>query len=108
MKKYQFINAFAIGLPVTLALIGSMFETFLFFAMVATALTGLIQLILGTVFWIQNPKNKLIPFYFAAVVLFFIVLASSFDSELMTFLYAVPVLLAIYLTIILHLPKKEI
>ncbi len=107
MKNLQLINAFAIGLPIMLGLIGLGNEEFLIFALIATIITGILQLILGIVFWFKQQESKLIKIYFGLVGLYFISISSSMDLDLYVVLIGAPILLAIFLTVILHLPIKE-
>lgn len=107
MKNLQLINAFAIGLPIMLGLIGLGNDEFLIFALVSTIITGIIQLILGVIFWTNQPDSILIKIYFGLVALYFISISSSMNLDLYVVLIGAPILLTIYLTVILHLPKKE-
>lgn len=47
MKLIFRLNILAIGLPILLGLVGTIFNIFLFYALLSTMLTGLIQVVLG-------------------------------------------------------------
>lgn len=115
MKIIKHINTFAIGLPLTLLLIGLIKDdpgqNFIGYALFSTILTGLIQVLLGLFLWYKNPRSIHLRIYIISVILFFLLwyLNSLINYlDILTFiLLPIPLILAIYLSIIIY-TKKEI
>ena len=109
MKAIKHLNTFAIGLPILIGLFGLIHENYIGTALISTMLTGFIQVVLGLLLLYYNPKNKYLQVYIATVVIFFLLWylnASLIYSEYLTFfLIPMPLLLALYLSIIIY--KKE-
>ncbi len=112
MKQIHYFNMFAVGLPITLCLLGLLDETFLFYGLVSTILTGLIQLIIGINMFIDEPKSRSLTIYLSSVVFFFLLWFLSgytpkYSEELICILLAIPPILAIFLTIIIIKKMKK-
>lgn len=105
MRILKYINAFALSLPFLLGLIGFVDNDFWFFALLSTMITGFLQVLVALLllFWI--PKNIHLYIYFFFTVLFF-VLWLGFGIEY--WLFALPALLAFYLTFILYDHKDKL
>lgn len=107
MRNLKIVNAIAIGLPLTLALLGIINNGFLYYAALSIAITGLTQLILAVIYWVKKPASKLIKIYFALVVLYFTVISLGFNNDIYLVVFTIPFLLAAFFTSILHLPFKK-
>ncbi|MES2862901.1 MAG: hypothetical protein V4666_02170 [Bacteroidota bacterium] len=114
MKTLKNLNTLAIGLPLTLLIIGLIIndpgQNFIGFALFSTMLTGLIQVLLGLFLLYKNPNNKFLKIYFNSVILFFLlwyINAEIIRSPIFTyFLIPIPMVLAIYLSIIIYKQKN--
>lgn len=107
MKTIKYLNTFAVGLPFLILLTYPIYlDTSIFYALYSTMITGFIQVILGLVMLFREPKNKFIITYLITVLLFFLLWylnMNVFNSDYMTFfLFSVPPILAIYLSIIIY------
>jgi len=102
MKTLKYVNAFALGLPLILVLIGFADNDLWFFALLSTMVTGFLQVLVALIllFWI--PRSIHLYIYFFFTILFF-VLWLGFEIEY--WLFVLPALLAIYLTYILFNQK---
>lgn len=115
MKPIKHINTFAILLPFILVLIGIIVNdsagNYIGYALFSTMLTGFLQVILGLTLFFRRPNNKPIISYLSAVILFFLLWylnANFIDSDVLTYcLFAVPPILAIYLSIIIYKSDKS-
>lgn len=109
MKAIKYLNTFAVGLPILIGLFGLINENYIGTALVSTMLTGFIQVVLGLLLLYYNPKNNYLQLYMVTVILFFLLWylnAEHIYSEYLTFfLIPMPLLLALYLSIIIY--KKE-
>ncbi|WP_396162811.1 hypothetical protein [Flavobacterium sp.] len=113
MKILKFLNTIAIGLPIMLLLIGIGINdsagNYISYALYTTMITGGIQLLLGLIILMKEPRNKYIIAYFLVVIAFFLLWYFNVKilySDLLTFtLFPIPLLLAIYLSILIY--KKE-
>lgn len=113
MKTIKFLNTLAIALPIILLLIGIGINdsegNYISYALYSTMITGAIQLLLGLIILINEPRNKYILLYFLVVIIFFALWYFNVKiicSDLLTFtLFPIPLLLAIYLSILIY--KKE-
>lgn len=106
MKLIHRFNLFAIGLPILLGLVGTIFNVFLFYALLSTMLTGLIQVVLGICLLLNHPKDNNLKIYLGSVIAYFLswIPIENSHFELGNFAYvfiSVPVVLAIYLTVII-------
>lgn len=99
MKILKFINAFAIGLPILLALLSIIDNDMLFWAIYSTILTGALQVIIAIVLLYIYPKNCLLHLYFFITTLFFVL---AWFVIYNMFAMGIPLLLALYLTYIIY------
>ena len=111
MKNINYLNYFAIGLPLAILVTYPIFkEGSLFFSVLSTMLTGLIQVILGLKMLLDEPKNKYLQIYITAVILFFCFAYASvyldFFEQLKIVVLGLPVAIAIYLSVIIY-NKRE-
>ena len=110
MKILKHINTFAIGLPITLLLIGIITNdstgNWIGYALFSTALTGFIQVLLSLFLLIKNIKNRYLKTYLIAVILFFLLFnfnVKIFYSDIFYFfLYPIPLILATYFSFIIY------
>lgn len=110
MKTIKYLNLFAIGLPISLGLIGLINKEFITEAIASTIITGFIQIMIGFGMFIRNPRNRYIQIYLTGVFLYFSIFLinirffdeKTFDLIRVTF----PPVLAIYLTTIIHKTKE--
>ena len=111
MKNVFKLNLFFIGFPILLCLIGLLDENFIFWGLLSTILTGLFQVIVGVGMLVDEPKDKRLQIYIAAVVLFFTIwlLNTQFDSnDFITYCsFGIPPCLALYLTFIIYKKRKS-
>lgn len=106
MKKLKIVNTVAIVIPLVISIFGLLNNEILLIALALTMLTGVLQLIIGCIFWLKYPNSLLIKIYFAAVALFFTLLYLFFEQ--FQYLIAIPVLLCIYLSYIIYSTPNEI
>ncbi|MEZ4853490.1 hypothetical protein [Flavobacterium sp.] len=99
MKALKTLNTIALLIPILLGFIGFFFEEYFLYAIVATMVTGFLQVVAGVIFWIMFPKNIEIQVYFMLVALFFITIFSGFNSDL---IWILPPMLCVYLSIIIY------
>lgn len=98
MTATQSINTFAIGLPFTIAIF-AVFDTGAFvFALLSTMVTGFLQITIGLSLIKNHYKNEHLQIYLFACILFF----SLWYFTNWYWIWALPVILAIYMTIIVH------
>ncbi len=108
MTTLQKTNTIAIGLPILiLASFPIIKEAALYFGMISTLITGLLQFIIGLILLIREPKNKYYQFYILAVLIFFgfgyYLTAMKFNNDYLSYiLYVIPLALAIYLSLLVY------
>lgn len=106
MKNLFKLNLFFVGMPITICLLGFFNEAFLFWGLLSTILTGLFQLIIGFAMLIDEPKNKYLQIYILVVIAFFLIWYLNsligYNNLITYFLFAVPPILAFYLTFIIY------
>ncbi len=107
MKIIRYINTFAIALPFLIAFTYPIIEEIaIVFSLYSTMLTGFIQVILGVVLFINNPKNKFIKAYLISVLSFFALWYFNMNvyyvNFLTNFLIPIPLILAIYLSVLIY------
>jgi hypothetical protein len=112
MKNINYFNNFAIGLPLIILITYPIFkESALFFSLLSTMLTGLIQVIIGIKMFQDEPNNKHLQIYITSVILFFLLwfINSNLQYyEIMSFiLFSIPPVLAIYLSLIIYKKTKS-
>ena len=112
MKTLKNLNTIAIALPLILLLIGFLEEGFFFLAAYSTAITGLIQIILGIIFLIKFKNNIHIKIYFSLVLFFFSLwyfnVTISYNDSLTWVLIFTPVVLCIYISILIYSKKSKL
>ncbi|MBS7232026.1 hypothetical protein KHA90_13425 [Flavobacterium psychroterrae] len=111
MKTTLQLNTFAVGLPLLILLTYPIVkEGAFFYAMLSTAITGFIQVLLGIKLIFEDPNNRYIQIYIAGVIMFFLlcfIQIEIYSSEsLRITLLSLPLILAIYLSIILYKKAK--
>jgi hypothetical protein len=107
MNTFKKINYFAIGLPLISLLTYPAFGGgAVIFSLLSTMLTGFIQLILAILLLIEQPYHTHLRKYMISTVAFFSVLYLNLEvwniDLLGSILVICPIILAIYLTIIIH------
>lgn len=109
MKIIKHLNTLAIGLPIILGLLSLINEKYIATAIISTILTGIIQVILGSLLLYYNPKNKCLQTYIVTTILFFLFWYYNVNiiyTELLTYiLYPIPIILSIYLSFIIYKRK---
>ncbi len=109
MKTIKHLNTIAIGIPLILTILSIIDNGLIILAIYSTIITGVIQVLLGLIILIKEPRNKYIIIYFLVVIAFFSLWyfnVKSVYSDLLTFtLFPIPLILAIYLSILIY--KKE-
>ena len=102
--KLKTLNTIALFIPILIGLLGFMAEDQFILAFLSTMVTGLIQVILGILFWIKFPKNIYIKIYFLIVIVFFLLLFSKIADDWLWFL---PPILCLYLSILVYSLKEK-
>lgn len=109
MTTIKYINTIAIGIPLILTILSIIDNGLIILAIYSTIITGVIQVLLGLIILIKEPRNKYIIIYFLVVIAFFSLWYFNVKiiySDLLTFtLLPIPLILAIYLSILIY--KKE-
>ena len=109
MKTIKYLNTIAIGIPIILTVLSIIDNGLIILAIYSTIITGVIQVLLGLIILIKEPRNKYIIIYFLVVIAFFSLWYFNVKiiySDLLTFtLFPIPLILAIYLSILIY--KKE-
>ncbi|MFZ0598446.1 MAG: hypothetical protein WAM46_15790 [Flavobacterium sp.] len=111
MKTTLQLNTFAVGLPLLILLTYPIAkEGALFYAMLATAITGFIQVLLGIKLIFEEPRNRYIQIYIGGVIMFFLLcfiqIVIYYSESLRIILLTMPAVLAIYLSIIIYKKAK--
>lgn len=104
MKAIKVLNTIALAIPILFLLLSIFSEGFLMAALLSTIATGAIQIICGILYWCRHPINIYIKLYFTGVLFFFCCYFFSFFSNGFLFL---PILLAIFLSIIIYSTNDE-
>lgn len=112
MKNINYLNYFAVGLPLIILASYPIFkEGALFFSLLSTMLTGLIQVILGIKMFADDTKNKFLSIYIFLVLLFFGLCTLNsiigFNYIINFIIFSLPPLLAIYLSVIIYKKAKN-
>ncbi|MBC5864134.1 hypothetical protein [Flavobacterium turcicum] len=106
MNTIKKINTFAIALPFVIAVFAVLNENLLIIAILSTMVTGFIQVLISLYLLVQEPRNKHLQIYLGIVLLFFglwfINVNYYYSDELIFLLFALPVALTFYLTLIIH------
>ncbi|CAM4014695.1 MULTISPECIES: hypothetical protein [Flavobacterium] len=110
MKTIQYWNTFAIGLPIMFLCLSIFNVEAIAMAVASLMLTGLIQVIIGLSMLFNNPENKQLRIYAGSVGLFFtmwIINAGLGYFAILTYiLFPIPIVLAIYLSVIVYNTKN--
>lgn len=101
------INTFAIALPFIIFLSAVVFgEGAIFFALLSTMVTGLLQVLLGIKMLVDNPKDRNLQIYISGVFFFFglwfVNHLIGYNNFLTFILFPIPLILAIYLSVIIY------
>ncbi|WDF62985.1 hypothetical protein [Flavobacterium sp. KACC 22763] len=107
MKIIKKINTFAIALPFTIFLTAIIFgEGAVMLALLSTMLTGFLQFSIGVKMLVENPKDQSLQIYMTGVAFFFglwfINNLIGYNNTLTFTLFPMPIILAIYLSIIVY------
>jgi apolipoprotein N-acyltransferase len=110
MKTVKKINTFAISLPLVILITYPIFnQAALLFALLSTMLTGFLQFSIGVKMLVDNPSDKKLQIYMIGVISFFLLWLINhlidYNNFITYLLFPIPLLLAIYLSIIIY--KKE-
>ncbi len=98
MTATQSINSLAIGIPFAIAVF-AIFDTVAFvFALLSTMVTGVLQITIGLSLLKNHYKNIYLQIYLFVCALFF----SLWYFTSWDWIWALPVVLVIYMTIIVH------
>ncbi len=111
MKDLKITNTIAILIPLILLLIGFIEEGFLYLAAYSTILTGLLQIIVGFIYWNKYRGNRYIKIYFLLVMAFFSLWyynenINYIDTLTWILIYS-PLALCIFLSIIIYSTKLK-
>jgi hypothetical protein len=111
MKDLKITNTIAILIPLVLLVIGFIEEGFIYLAAYSTMLTGLLQIIIGLIYWNKYRENQYIKIYFILVIAFFSLWYYNeninYIDSLTWFLICSPLVLCIYLSIIIYSTKQK-
>lgn len=107
MKTVKQLNTFAIGLPLLILLSYPITkEGALFYALLSSAITGFVQVLLGIKLIFEQPQNRYIQIYIVGVILFFlgcfIQIEFFYHEYIRVVLLGLPPLLAFYLSILIY------
>ncbi len=111
MKDLKITNTIAISIPLVLLLIGFIEEGFFYLAAYSTMLTGLIQIIVGFIYWNKYRENLYIKIYFLLVMAFLSLWyynenINYIDTLTWILIYS-PLVLCIFLSIIIYSTKLK-
>ncbi|MFH6998954.1 hypothetical protein ACHRVZ_13540 [Flavobacterium sp. FlaQc-57] len=107
MKNINYLNYFFVGVPAIFFLLTFLKITDLIaFGLLFSILTGLFQVTIGGCMLIDEPHNKMLQFYIYGVIFFFFMVCINpylpqHDFKIY-FFYALPVILALHLTLIIY------
>lgn len=106
MKAIIYFNYFFVGFPLALGCLGLIDGKFLFYGLLFTILTGAFQVVTGIGLFLKNPHEILIQIYLLTVIIYFMFwffVNNSILGVLFEYvLFGIPILLAIFFTVILH------
>jgi len=98
MKVITIINYIALAIPILFGLAGLNDEEFFIHALLFTALTGAIQVILALIMLFKYPSNLL--YIYSGITVFFFLLWMALGSD-QFYIFALPPALALLLTYII-------
>lgn len=105
------LNLVFVGFPIALCLLGIWDEVFLFWGLLSTILTGFFQVIIGFGMYFDEPNDNSLKVYVSLVISFFVIwIATAFIEdglEIMRYMFALPPLLALYLTVIIYKKRNR-
>lgn len=111
MKNLKLTNSIAIIIPLFLGVLGIVEPISLYFAAYSTLLTGLLQIIVGLIFWTKHKDNVNIKVYFFLVVSFFSLWyynVNIIHIDALTWpLIFTPLVLCIYISVIIYSQKEK-
>jgi hypothetical protein len=107
MKTAKYLNTFAIGLPLLIIITYPIFkESSILYSLLSTMVTGFIQVILGLWMLYNNPNDPKLQLYITSVLgfftLWFINAQIEYKDILSYFLFPIPLILAIYLSVLIY------
>lgn len=106
MKKLKTTNTIAIAIPLILLLFGFIDEIGFYLSAYSMIITGILQLIIGTIYWIKFKKDLNIKIYLILVLTFFSLWyfnENIFYIDQLTWpLISTPPILAFFLSIIIY------
>jgi len=104
MKILKVLNTIALGIPLVIGLLGFINELFFIYALFSTVLTGLIQVSIAIYLATFRPKNNYIIAYFVLMFTFFVGwLGFGFN----TWIWFLPILLSLYLSVLIYSTTSE-
>jgi len=103
MKIRSIINYIALVIPLVLAIIGLQDEQFYMYALLFTAVTGAVQVLIALTM-LPNHHSSLLYIYFTVTALFFLVW--YFFGEVFG-IFAIPPALAIFLTYLIYIESRK-
>jgi hypothetical protein len=111
MESLKLTNSIAIIIPLFLGVLGIIEPISLYFAAYSTMLTGLLQIIVGLIFWKKHKESIHIKIYFLLVVTFFSlwyynVNINYIDGLTWTLIFT-PLALCIYISAIIYSQKEK-
>lgn len=104
MKALKVLNTIALAIPFIFMFLSIIDDGLLFIALVSTMATGAIQIVVAFLYLFRFPKSIYIKIYFGLVLLFFL---SYYFSFFTTGFFFLPLLLAIFLSIIIYSTDSE-
>jgi len=104
MNAIRAINYIVLFAPIILGLIGLQDEEVLIFAALSTMVTGAAQVIMALIMLLGKHRNPLLFSYFAIVAMFFLIWGFIGNYEF--YIFAIPVMLALYFTYIVYVQIK--
>lgn len=107
----KILNTIAIGIPLFILLFGIIYEGAIILAAISTMITGLLQIIVGLIFWINHKSNTYIKVYFLLVASFFSLwyynVNINYINALTWPLIFTPLALCIYISVIIYSQKEK-
>jgi len=111
MENLKLTNSIAIIIPLFLGVLGIIEPISLYFAAYSTMLTGLLQIIVGIIFWTKHKENIYIKIYFLLVLTFFSLwyynVKVKYIDALTWPLIFKPLALCIYISVIIYSQKEK-
>lgn len=112
MENLKLTDSIAIMIPLFLGVLGIVEPISLYFAAYSTMLTGLLQIIIGIIFWTKHRKNIYIKIYFLLVLTFFSLwyfnVNVNYIDELTWILLFTTLVLCIYISVIIYSQKEKL